>query len=97
MKRRNFLATVAGLVAAPFVAKKAAAPATKPYVVAVDWARDSVSLTATEICNRFPRIHVLKSRRAGYTRQQAEVMKELEKYFGKAHYQTLTANMQKTP
>jgi hypothetical protein len=39
MKRRSFLATIAGIIAAPFVAKKAIAetPAAKPYTVAVDW------------------------------------------------------------
>jgi len=38
MKRRSFLATIAGIFAAPFVAKKAVAatPKSKPYTVAVD-------------------------------------------------------------
>lgn len=43
MKRRSFLASIAGIIAAPFVAKKALAqsPAAKPYTVTVDWSRDS--------------------------------------------------------
>jgi hypothetical protein len=55
MKRRSFLATIAGIIAAPFVAKKAIAetPAAKPYTVAVDFARDSVpdrhSVTLMEV------------------------------------------------
>lgn len=44
MKRRSFLAILTGIIAAPFVAKKAVAepPAVKPYTVSVDWCRDSV-------------------------------------------------------
>ena len=44
MKRRSFLASIAGIIAAPFVAKKAVAesPPAKPYAVAVDWCRDSL-------------------------------------------------------
>jgi len=50
MKRRSFLSSLCGLIAAPFVARKveaapvvpAVVPAVEPYVLAVDWARDSV-------------------------------------------------------
>jgi hypothetical protein len=46
MKRRSFLSSLCGLFAAPFVARKVEAapvvPAGEPYVIAVDWARDSV-------------------------------------------------------
>lgn len=44
MKRRDFLASVAGLFAAPFIARRRAsvAPAVKPYMVTMDWVRDSV-------------------------------------------------------
>jgi hypothetical protein len=46
MKRRSFLSSLCGLIAAPFVARKVEAapvvPAVEPYVFAVDWARDSV-------------------------------------------------------
>lgn len=46
MKRRSFFSLLAGLAGIPLVAKKAVAqaPAVKPYVVAVDWARDTVEM-----------------------------------------------------
>ena len=54
MKRRSFLATLAGIFAAPFVVKKAVAaiPAIKPYTVAVDWVLDPVEMCKREGIHR---------------------------------------------
>ena len=87
MKRRNFLASIAGLFAAPIIAKEA----------------DPVRLTATETVHnakldwmlKHGRIYVLKGRRAGFTAKHAEVMRELEKIAGEGQYRWMRENMKK--
>ena len=94
MKRRNFLASIAGLFAAPIIAKEA----DPVHEIGIDPASANGEHHAVMICdarNKTARIITVKSRQVGYSAKQAEVMRELEKIAGEGQYRWMSENLKK--